>query len=349
MRWVARKEARVTLLRSLEFVRYRRPLLARACLWWVGARGPVWFFGLYVVLFVVAVLGGDAALDVVSAVVGEKPEPTRGAVAEVVVRFDELAVQAQATVVGLVLPVALALVAILQSKRDNATLVRVFYREARAYEIAASHVALLVVLLVEQLLPLEASPAAVILVYLRMTWLVANSLSLWHFLRTCLDFVQPHGQQRLVRRYVANEAAPMEVSDRIAGAASQMPFEFGLVPKAWEREFRHGQADYGPAVQFGSLLFRDLGEQVIVDLPERPHVVVDIWWRPIRWVAARWMFRNRDVRVSRMNEATLNLPLHVGQRIRGGHTILSAVDPARGLTPIERFAVRVCYRIGTDD
>jgi hypothetical protein len=263
---------------------------------------------------------------------------------------------AQVTVIGLLFPIAVALVTLIVQREDASSTssdVQVYYSETLAYRVGASGIALSIVLAVQLFWPAQfvllglgvGTPTGLFKIFLttfHLAWLVANLAALWHFLVTSLSFIRPVERAQLRRRFAANVAIPRDLAERLAVA---------LYMDAGNTIFRR-QNDVGddaPSLLFGS----DLGEwgEIEVTSPRAVNkMLYDVWLRPLAWAVRHWL------------ERCANMP-QGEQRGRSGPTLIFAPDLRRPfrepgvvcrrrngmpLSKVEKFVVKRCFRFRKD-
>ncbi len=137
----------------------------------------------------------------------------------------------QATLIGIIFPIVVALVTLLLQQRGtfSSSRVDVYYIESRAFEVAASSIGLIIVLIITLLvqqsqLVLESygisSDVATMLLKVSFipngVWFLLNVLALWQFLVVSFTFIRPIGQRHILRRHVVRESFPRGLEDSLA-------------------------------------------------------------------------------------------------------------------------------------
>jgi hypothetical protein len=265
---------------------------------------------------------------------------------------------AQVTVIGLLFPIAVALVTLIVQREDASSTnsdVQVYYNETLAYRVGASGIALSIILAVQLFWPAQAFALRLgfgiptglfktLLTVFHLVWLVANLAALWHFLVTSLSFMRPVERALLRRRFAANVAIPIDLAERL-----MMALYMNAATRILQRQNAvHDEED--PTVLFGA----DLGEwgEVEIASPRAVNKVLhDVWMKPLGWAVRRWLERctrmpndeqRRDSRPSLIFVPDLRRPLHepgVVCRRRNG-------VPLDGL---EKFVIRQCFRFRRDE
>jgi hypothetical protein len=340
---------------NVALVNARAPLRMRVLQFVLGERGLLQILALYGLLVVLL-----SALEwIVSSrfalfVPGWANGPTVGPFLK---DLSSYFLTAQVTVIGLLFPIAVALVTLIVQREDASSTssdVQVYYSETLAYRVGASGIALSIVLAVQLLWPaqflvrqLEGGASTglskLLLSGLHLIWLVANLAALWHFLVTSLSFIRPVERAVLRRRFAANVAIPRDLAQRLALAV------YASLGARLLEEQRPTDTDEGPSLLFGS----DLGEwgEVEIGSPSAINrVLYDVWLKPLAWAVGRWWRRcndmpqdpqGRDSRPTLIFSPELTRTLHepgVICRRRNGLP----------LSPTERFVVKRCFRFRTE-
>ncbi len=199
---------------------------------------------------------------------------------------------AQVSLLG-VISLALALVTLIAQREGSSTDVQVYYHESLAFELVASCLALLAVLCVQLLWPLQFvlhqlgfgtnnQIFKVILLGVHLAWLVMNIGTVAYFIATTFRFVQDSAREKLRERYTANIVQPRDMTVRLR---EQL---YGLATK----ELIGDELDERrrPSAIFGF----DYGDPQQVEIRStfrRPTVLYDVRMIWVRWVLRRWASR----------------------------------------------------------
>lgn len=146
---------------------------------------------------------------------------------------------AQATLLGLVYPLVIALVSLLfQETAARGARLNVYFKETEATVVGGMALLFVAVIGVQSPLygqvPVKAVATATIL---NILWFTANLVGLAFFVRSSLNFVRPSGRHRMLESYLANTAWPAQFlatvrANRLQGAQSygylSDPAEVGL-------------------------------------------------------------------------------------------------------------------------
>ena len=213
---------------------------------------------------------------------------------------------AQVGVLG-VISIALALVTLIAQREGSGTDVQVYYHEALAFEMVASSIALLAVLCVQLIWPLQfllhrfgegtsLQFFKLLLLSVHMAWLLLNLTVLTHFVTTTFDFVQQSAREKLRERYTANAVVPVEMTNRLR---EQLYLGAG-------QEFKGDDAD-GPSVFFG-FEFDPLDIVEVEGKFARPTLLHDIRMTWVSWVVRRWITRCQAARLAHSVRRVAGLP-----------------------------------------
>jgi hypothetical protein len=262
---------------------------------------------------------------------------------------------AQVTVIGLLFPIAVALVTLIVQREDASSTnsdVQVYYSETLAYRVGASGIALSIVLSVQLLWPAQfvalrlglGTPTGlfkILLTTFHLTWLVANLAALWHFLVTSLSFMRPVERALLRRRFAANVAIPKDLSERLMVA---------LYTNAASTILQRQDAveDEDPSLFFGSYL-DDWGEVEIASSGAANRVLYDVWMRPLGWAVRRWLRRCASMPHGEQPDSRPTLVFVPD--LRRSLDQPGVICRRRNGTPLskaEKFVIKQCFRFRKD-
>ena len=318
------------------------------------------FLGIYfVVNLMLVVIEYGAAHMPIGAVPDWMPESRFPPDAKsILLNVSGLMIGAQVGALG-VISIALALVTIIAQRDSFSTDVQVYYHESMAFEVVASCLALLVVLCMQLLWPLQyflhyfvdsrdALLFKLILSGVHTVWLIINLAALAHFARTTLRFVQQSSRQMMRKQYTASVSAPREMHQRIR----QRVYEVGgLIVSENMHLPRTGEAPY--YVVFGSGSLDESGVTEISSRFRRRAALRDVRVAWVLWVARRWAKRwerqqhaqGAEPPATRWHYPRLTFAVELDRPVLGAThwCVRSGGDPLR---LIERFVLRCAFRFG---
>ena len=196
---------------------------------------------------------------------------------------------AQVSLVG-VISLALALVTLIAQRNDASTDVQVYYHESLFFEITASCLALVAILCIQLLWPLQfalhlisVSSVATLfklgLLIFHLGWFLLNLAAVAHFVSVTFRFVQRGAREKLRESYTANVVVPDEMTRRLRVALYHMAgIEAALVD----------DETINPVV-FGLEMSRYKAE--LQSNFSRPTRVRDLHVRLAHWAIRRWRER----------------------------------------------------------
>jgi len=317
-----------------------------------GERGLFGFLFLYVI-FVVLLLGMEVTIT------SECPSliPTWTNAQKIGQLLKEVTgsfLGVQVTILGLLFPVAIALVTLIVQREDATSTnsdVQVYYSQTFAYGIGASGIALAIVLTMQLLWPAQfvihrlglggsTQTFKILLTALHFFWLVINLVSMWHFLKTSLSFIQPSERAHLRRRFSANVVISQEqikllTKERYAKLGSS------LLPKSVP-------GLKGPSFHFGSDL-HDWGKIEVTTRKASRKYLYDVWVTPLSWVLQRWWKRcekSTSHDGSRVSVPTLQFAPNPRYPLPKEGTICRRSHGVP-LSRLERFIIKHCFRFKT--
>lgn len=262
-------------------------------------------------------------------------------------------ITAQVGVLGVV-SIAIGLVTIIAQRENASTDVQIYYHESLAFGVVASSLALLAVLCMQLLWPIqfavhwigEGTPLQFFKIFLTTThiaWLLLNLAGFAHFVATTFAFVQQSAREGLRERYTTNMVLPVEMRKRLrqqlyVGAGPE------FVKQVWPSV---GAGRQEPTVYLGAD-FSGAGE-VEISIDRGPKLVLaDVRMAWVEWVITRWLRRcavapNQPQAGGISHEPLMLFPPRLDEvpvansglcRRRGGVT----------LTNIERFVLRLAFK-----
>ena len=205
-------------------------------------------------------------------------------------------ITAQVGVLGVV-SIAIGLVTIIAQRENASTDVQIYYHESLAFGVVASSLALLAVLCIQLLWPIQfavhwvghGTPLLffkILLTTSHIAWLLLNLAGLAHFVATTFAFVQQSEREGLRERYTANMVLPLEMRKRLR---QQLYMAAGpeFVQQAWPTASA-GQQE--PTVYLGAE-FSGAGD-VEIPIDRDPKLVLaDVRMAWVQWAITRWLRR----------------------------------------------------------
>lgn len=265
--------------------RYRWPLRLLRCLFSVRS---FWRFIVLYLFVDLAAVGLETASHRLG--IGTNPAWASGSAANNLLReVPGFLIGAQVSLVG-VISLALALVTLIAQRDDASTDVQVYYHESLFFEITASCLALVAILCIQLLWPLQfalhlisVSSVATLfklgLLVFHLGWFLLNLAAVAHFVSVTFRFVQRRAREKLRESYTANVVVPDEMTRRLrealyhmAGTEAVLVDDDTINPVAFGLEMGHYEAELRSNF-------------------ERPTRVRDLHVRLAHWAITHW--RNR--------------------------------------------------------
>jgi hypothetical protein len=257
-----------------------------------------------------------------------------------------------------VISIAIGLVTLIAQREGAGTDVRLYYHEALAFEVVASSIALLLVLSVQLVWPLQFALHhlgegtqlqlfKLILLGVHLGWLAVNLSALAYFVATTFRFVQQSAREQLRERYIANHVLPVEITARLREQLYHSAPSDLLGPAA--------DPDHKPdrTVLYLGIDFDGSEEVEIERTFKRPFALYDVHMILLRWALRRWLRRCDDEQGGEqkkrglgLNEPFLMFPIFLDRAMTG--TVAWCLR--RGGVPldwVERVALRAAFRFRT--
>ena len=193
-----------------------------------------------------------------------------------------------------VITLALALVALIARGENSSTDIRIYYHESLAFQVIASCLALLAVLVTQLVWPLQVFLHSLgfgsdhpifeyVIMLFHLVWLLMNISVLSYFIVTTFRFVQQSERETLRERYTSNVILPRDLLQRLREHLySLATHEIGD-----EEDDISGNQ---PRVTFGF----DCGEPYIIEIEAtfaRTTALNDVRMAWVLWVIRRWSQR----------------------------------------------------------
>ncbi len=357
-RWV-RREVREQLRANPAARRARYPLGYRALRAFFRIGTFLHFVGLYVAINVALVLAEAAVVafrpEWIPAWTAHRPD-TGLDTKSLILDVSGYLIGAQVGMLG-VISLALALVTLIAQREGSSTDVQVYYHQSLAFELVASCVALLAVMCVQLLWPLQFFLHRagfgthllffkLLLLGLHTAWLILNLGAVAYFIATTFRFVQQRARELLRERYTANVVAPRDMTKRLRQQVYRLAASnLTGVPAADGEAEERGD----PRITFGF----DYGDPQTIEIETqfaRPSALHDVRMLWVRWVLNRWT--RRCIKVAGPMKAGRSLldhgPIlwftpHMDHQMKGK----TGWCRRRGgvpLTSVEKFVLRHAFR-----
>ncbi len=290
-------------------------------------RGPVWFLSLYAFLIGVTALT-DQFLQERCTSLPQYSFSIRGDFLSTINEINRVFLAVQATLIGVIFPIAIALVSLLLQQRGqtfSSSRVDIYFRESRAFEISASSIMLIIVLVVQQFWPVSALSGtffstphtifAQIALVIHGFWLALNALAIWRFMKVSFRFISPGGQKDILRRFVAHESVPLDIENQLTRIYLDRPEVFGLLGR---NDDPSDVLNKSPSVLFG--VFESHTGVVELEKPQNgTYELHDVKFNLIKWVVSRW--RKRTMKTwnasKQQNGPKLVFPHKIGRKSFG--------------------------------
>ncbi len=231
------------------------------------------------------------------------------------------------------LSIAVSLVTLIGQNGNADADVQVYYYESLTLPLVASSVALLAVLCIQLVWPIDflarrldfasaslAAPA--VLTGVHLLWLILNLAAFAHFALTSLSFGQPEARAASRRRYTAAHVIPEQLREQLSQA-----YYFNL-PQSLALPIEDG----GTSVWFRSWTLQMPITEVSRSF-RTPHKLVDVFQTPLGWAMRSWMRRANGANLRDAKHSLLAFTVGFGQTVEG----TTIICRRRGTVPFNRF------------
>lgn len=345
-------------IRSNEAVqRARRPLMLRVLHWLLAERSFAGLVVSYLVLDVVAIfveLGAGPRFP------DAWPRWAASATAQTSIEAllsdaSGKLIAAQVGALGVV-SIAIALVTLIAQREGASTDVRVYYHESLAFQVVASCIALLLVLCVQLVWPLQLLAyrtfgsvehhfSKLALLGVHIGWLALNLTALAHFVATTLRFVQESAREKLRQRYTASVVIPSELTERLRHQLYR-----GASFELLDGDASENQGSSQPTSLLLGLHIGSGGTTEIERNFSRSSMLYDVRMILVRWAVRRWSARCRAsanaqpaTQIGSAVTPQLSFPISLDAPLRG-NTTLCLRRGGIALDRVERAVLRLAFR-----
>lgn len=344
LRAKARREVRRHISANPALRSFQRGVFGRTLDFIFKDRGPIWFIGLYLVA-VAVIVSANFFLHVQFPGLPGDSFPDAKNMGLTTNEIDRVFLAVQATLIGVVFPIAIALVALLLQQRGqtfSSPRIDIYYRESRAFEIAGSSIMLIIVLVAQQFWPkaelLRAyfrTPGTIsALAVVHGFWLALNVWAIWRFLVISFTFISPSGQQKILRRFVARESVPCDLENRLTRYFAERGFS-NLIP---------GKENGNPSVYLGGI-GSDNGAGEVEIYQDGTYILHDIRLGLIKIIIKRWNKRiNKYLDKNNKNYRTpiLLFPININNLSFGSIYLCRRIGDY-ALTDFEKKVIKHCF------
>lgn len=241
----------------------------------------------------------------------------------------------QAALVGLVFPLVIAFVGLLnQGRASFASRLTIYIEATGSIFVGVSSLLLCLAIAAELLFAARVSNAAAgAMTLLNLTWLGVNIAALGYFILRTVAFLHPARRTPLIRAYVANVVWPRELMALVTRNHWDGAVAYGHLPGG----------DEGPDGETGARTwYSSLGAwgepRVHKQLASKKRLV-DIRFKMIESVVRRWLADVRPLAAEAQHDFVL--PVEPGQDYEGQRTLARATT---ALGPVSRFAISHAFK-----
>jgi hypothetical protein len=246
---------------------------------------------------------------------------------------------AQATLIGLIFPIAIGLVTLLVQREGSGSTnsdIQVYYNETFAYPVGVSCLGLIIVLAMQTFWP-EHYPFHLdgkvcdnlvlksALSLLHLLWFIINCIGLWHFLKTSLDFVQPRERTALRKKFAANHVIPSEISQHL-----RQSLYFNAPRLILEKT----DDSVSNVILGGGGSLGSIPEVQITFL--RPVILIDVRLKLLAFVIKNWSIRANG---ASDKKDYLSFPINIGEEVKG-KAMLCARSGDAPLKSLEKWLIK---------
>lgn len=242
----------------------------------------------------------------------------------------------QAALVGLVFPLVIAFVGLLnQGRASFASRLTVYIESSSAIFVGVSSLLLCVVIASQLPFAAKMGDAGAAMTLLNLAWFAINVAALAHFVLRTIAFLHPARRAPIMRAYVANVIWPRELIGTVTANRWGNVVAYGYLPAGDEADpFAQGER----ARTWYSALW-DGGEPRVSRRLHRKMRLVDVRLAMLAPIVRAWLALARETDDGQVHDFVI--PLEPGRDYEGNQVLARATLP---LDLVARWAVRASLR-----
>lgn len=242
----------------------------------------------------------------------------------------------QAALVGLVFPLVIAFVGLLNRGRASfASRLTVYIESSSAIFVGVSSLLLCVAIAAQLPFAANMDGESTAVTLLNLVWFAINVGALAHFVLRTIAFLHPVRRAPIMRAYVANVIWPRELTGTVTANRWGNVVAYGYLPAGDETDaFAQGEQ-----VRAWYTALWDGGEPRVSRLLPKRMRLVDVRVAMLAPVVRAWLARARLANDGRTHDFVI--PLELGRDYQGEQPLVRATLP---LGPVARWAIRTSLR-----
>jgi len=261
---------------------------------------------------------------------------------EALASANDLLLSAQATLIGIVFPLAVGLITILLQREDVSSTesdIKIYYHEGQAYEVGISCIALIMAITIQYFWPMnfiahqlgygsaEQPHFKMAITILHAGWFLINCIGLWHFLSVSLDYTKPARRLLYRKRYAANVVVPNELRKHLItniymNAVDTIAKDLNLT------DMKHTKLISG----YSTVASEETEATIKL---QRPSKLVDVRMLFLKLIIKRWVYRSELSVLGEGETNYLTFPIEIGREFKGTVAVCTSKGSQR-LTKLER-------------
>lgn len=247
----------------------------------------------------------------------------------------------QAALVGLVFPLVIAFVGLLnQGRASFASRLTIYIESTAAIFVGISSLLLCLAIAIQLPIASRISASAVAAATgLNLLWLIANVAALAYFILRTIAFLHPARQMPILRAYVANVVWPRELSEIVTRNRWDGATTYGYLPAGEEGEdlFEPG---HGARTWYSGMI--DSGEPRVRRQLWKKKQLIDVKFAVVAPIIRSWLTAVEPLGADRQHDFVI--PIEPGKDYEGEQILVRATT---ALGPISRFGLWSAFRFRT--
>jgi hypothetical protein len=242
----------------------------------------------------------------------------------------------QAALVGLVFPLVIAFVGLLNRGRASfASRLTIYIESSGAIFVGVSSLLLCVAIVAQLPFAAKMDGESTAVTLLNLVWFAINVGALAYFVLHTIAFLHPVRRTPIIRAYVANVIWPRELTGTVTANRWGNVVAYGYLPAGDETDpFARGEQ-----VRVWYTALWEGGEPRVSRTLRKRMRLVDVRLAMLAPVVRAWLARARLANDGRTHD--LVIPLELGRDYQGEQPLVRATLP---LGPVARWAIRISLR-----
>lgn len=248
----------------------------------------------------------------------------------------------QAALVGLVFPLVIAFVGLLNQGRSSfASRLTIYVESTAAVFVGISSLLLCLAIAIQ--LPIASrmtASAVAAATALNLLWLIANVAALAYFILRTIAFLHPARRAPILRAYVSNVVWPRELTEIVTRNRWDGAVTYGYLPQGREEDEDIFEPGHGARTWYSAMV--DSGEPRVRKQLWKRKQLIDIKFAMIAPIVRNWLVEVGSLSADAQHDFVI--PIDPGENYDGDATLVRATTT---LGPISQLGLWMAFRFRT--